>query len=67
MQMGKYTEMKLLPGAPITGPSLWYARDLQSKPELFVYHLTETDIQELDAAIAAVAASGKELKVTSFS
>lgn len=64
--MGRYTQMKLLPGRPITGPSLWYASDLQHKPELFVYQLTDSDLQELDEAVAAVAASGKDLKVSSL-
>ena len=63
--MGRYAEMKLLPGNPITGPCLWYASDLQRKPELFVYKLTDRDIQELDEAVAAVAASHKDLKVSS--
>ncbi len=63
MQMGKYTETKLLPGNPITGPSLWYAKDFLNKPDFFVYQLTNADVQEVDAAVAAVAASGKVLKV----
>ena len=66
MQMGKYTEMKVLPGTPITGPSLWYAWDLQDKPDFFVYRLTDTEIQELDNAIALVVASKKDLKVVTL-
>ena len=62
-QMGRYEEMELLPGNAITGSSVWYASDLQNKPERFVYKLTDRDVQELDEAVDAVGASCKDLKV----
>lgn len=50
-------------GSPLNGPFLWYATDYQSKPELWAYYLSEADIAELDAAVASVSSSGRDLKV----
>ena len=51
------------PGKPIQGPALWYAKDYQEKPELWAYCLTPADIDELNAAVAKIASSQKDLKV----
>ena len=34
----------------LTGPAAWIGADLQDRPDLWLYHLTEADIAELEAA-----------------
>ena len=50
------------PGTVITGPDAWYAKDYVGT-EKHIYRLTETDLAELDAAVASVVASNVEIKV----
>ena len=52
-----------VPGTVITGPDAWYAKDYAGT-EKHIYRLTETDLVELDAAVAAVVASGIDIKVS---
>ena len=52
------------PGQPVTGPAVWYSRDLQDRPDIWVYHLSDTAVEELDAAIHSIQASTVELKVS---
>lgn len=46
------------PFTVIQGPSAWVGSEIQKDSESYIYHVTESDIKELDAAIAAVEASG---------
>ena len=54
-----------VPGCPIEGPHLWTAKDLQQKPEVWAYELSEADIRELDAAVKRVLGQSVDLKVRS--
>ena len=45
------------PFTEIQGPSAWIGQEVKDK-DYFIYHVTETDIQELDDAISTVEASG---------
>ena len=53
-----------IPGTLIAGPDAWQAKDYVGT-EKHVYRLTDEDIAELDAAVAAVQAKGVEIKVIS--
>ena len=51
-----------VPGTLIEGPDAWYAKDYAGT-EKHIYHLSEQDLVELDAAVASVEASGIDIKV----
>ena len=46
---------------PVTGPRVWNNADISAKSSEWTYRLSETDIAELDAAIAAVDARGLDV------
>ena len=48
---------------PVEGPSAWYAADFKDD-DTWIYQLTDSDIQEIEAAIDAVKASKKDIKVS---
>ena len=50
-------------GKPIEHPSAWYAKDMQQRQAEWVYQLTEGDVAELEAALAAAERSGKAVQV----
>ena len=50
----------------MTGPSVWYADQYRSSTD-HVYTLTAEDITELDAAVAAILKSGKDIQVRQLS
>ena len=43
--------------APITGPSAWYGPNMVDRSDEWLYELSESDIAEIDAAVAALAES----------
>jgi hypothetical protein len=45
---------KVEPYTVINDEAAWYAEDMCSQTQLWTYDLTPEDIQELDAAVAAV-------------
>jgi hypothetical protein len=49
-------------GQPIKHPSAWYAEDMRSRQQEWVYTLSEQDVAELEAATAAAAATGKPVE-----
>lgn len=52
------------PFTPVLGPSAWYAEEYRNSNE-HVYDLSAQDLAELNAAVAAVSLSGKDIQVTS--
>lgn len=48
--------------APSTGPGAWYAADYRDSQE-WIYHFSDEDLAELEAAVLAAQQSGKETKV----
>ena len=50
------------PFTPVAGPSAWYADQYKNNTE-YVYNLSTEDVTELDAAVAAVVKSGKNIQV----
>lgn len=52
----------VVPFKPITGPAVWYAADFKDVNSLF-YVLSESDLKELDAAVASVLEGGKKIQV----
>jgi hypothetical protein len=44
---------------PVTDRSAWRGEDLAKRPGEWTYRLTDSDVREIDAALAAVRASGK--------
>ena len=50
------------PFTPVTGASAWYADQYKHNNE-YIYDLSAEDLAELDAAVAAVVKSGKDLQV----
>lgn len=50
------------PFTPVTGASAWYADQYKHNNE-YIYDLSAEDVAELDAAVAAVMKSGKDLQV----
>ena len=52
------------PFTPVEGPSAWYAADFKDN-DTWIYRLTDSDIQEIEAAVAAARATKKEIKVSS--
>ncbi len=56
-----YTEdITQLPDGPIGGPGAWRGAELQSS-DVWIEHLTDTEIEEVDAAIKAHKAAGREM------
>lgn len=53
------------PFTPVTGPSAWYASQYKDSSE-HVYDLTQHDLVELAAAVAAVSQSGKDIQASSL-
>ena len=51
------------PFTPVTGPSAWFAEQFKHSTE-HIYDLSTEDISELDAAVAAVIESGKDIQVS---
>lgn len=51
------------PFEPVTGPSAWVAADYRDN-ENWIYRLSPADVQELDAAVARVIASGARIQVS---
>ncbi len=46
----------------MTGPSAWYADQYKNNTE-YIYDLSSEDVLELDAAVAVVIKSGKDIQV----
>ena len=44
-------------------PSAWLAEDFRGNEESFIYHFTEQDLKEVEAAIAKVEAKGLRIEV----
>ena len=51
------------PFTVVDDPSAWLAEDFKGKEESFIYHFTEQDLKEIDAAIAKVEAKGLRIEV----
>ncbi len=49
------------PFTPVTGPSVWYADQYKHNTE-HIYDLSSEDVGELDAAVAAITRSGKDIQ-----
>ena len=49
------------PFTPVTGPSVWYADQYKHNTE-YIYDLSSEDVAELDAAVAAVTRSEKDIQ-----
>lgn len=45
----------LLPRTQVNGPSAWVGAELAKRPETWIYHLSPTEIAEVEAAVASVA------------
>jgi hypothetical protein len=50
-----------LPPGPVTGPSVWYGRDLAARERDWIYRLSAAEIAEIDAAVRLFKASGRPL------
>ena len=55
---GRITE----PFTPVQSPAAWYAADYRDS-DAWIYRLTEEDLAEIEAAVAAVEASGANVQV----
>jgi hypothetical protein len=53
-----------LPGKLIDHPSVWSGKDYPDQTGDWVHRFTEEEVQELEAAVARVRATGKDLKVS---
>ena len=53
-------------GQPIVHPSAWRADDMRARPQEWAYELTPADIAELEEAVAAAEATGKDIKVRAW-
>lgn len=51
------------PFEPVAGPAVWYAEDMLERSEEWTLRLNEEHISELEAAVAAAQATGKEIHV----
>lgn len=49
-----------MPFTLIEGPAAWKGSELRKDPNQYIYHVTPSDIAELDAALAAVKAAGAQ-------
>ncbi len=45
-------------------PSAWLAEDFKGKEDSYIYHFTEQDLREIQAAIAKVEAKGLRIEVS---
>jgi hypothetical protein len=54
-----------LPRPLIEGPSAWKGRELSGKTDVWIHHLSLSEIQEIDAATQAAVASGKPMAAVS--
>jgi hypothetical protein len=50
-----------MPPGPITGPAVWYGRDLAARSHEWIYRLSPAELAELDAAVRIYKASGRPL------
>lgn len=50
-----------LPSGPMTGPGVWYGRDLQPRTD-WIRHLSEAELADLDRAVRAYKAKGARLE-----
>ena len=48
-------------GQPVTGPSAWYGKDMAASSE-WIHVLSETEVAEIDAALAKWRATGRDLQ-----
>lgn len=53
---------QLKPHTLVEGPDVWYASEY-AHPDSYSYTLTETDLQEIDAAVERVHSKGLDIKV----
>lgn len=51
-----------MPAGPITGPSAWIGPELAAHEERWIWRLSEAEIAEIDAAVAAFKASGTPMQ-----
>ncbi|NKB57909.1 MAG: TauD/TfdA family dioxygenase [Alphaproteobacteria bacterium] len=49
-----------MPGGPISGPSAWYGKDIESSTA-WIYHLSDSDLVELHGALQAVQSRGLDI------
>ena len=54
-----------MPPGPVTGPSVWYGRDLAPREHDWIYRLSPAELAELDAAVHIFKASGRSLAAIS--
>ena len=47
--------------APVEGPSAWYGPDMVARSDEWLYELSEEEVAEIDAAVAALMASDTDL------
>ena len=50
-----------LPPGPVTGPAVWYGRDLAAREREWIYRLSPAELAEIDAAVHIFKASGRPL------
>src|ERR1700744_6223274 len=50
-----------LPRPLIEGPSAWKGAELTQKPDVWIYRLSDAEIQEIEQATEVAMASGKEM------
>ena len=54
-----------MPPGSVTGPSVWYGRDLAAREHDWIYRLSPAELAELDAAVHIFKASGRPLAAIS--
>ena len=54
-----------MPPGPVTGPSVWYGRDLAAREHDWIYRLSPAELAEIDAAVHIFKASGRSLAAIS--
>jgi hypothetical protein len=54
-----------MPPGPVTGPAIWYGRDLAAREHEWIYRLSPAELAELDAAVRIYKASGRPLAAIS--
>lgn len=62
LAFGASRQGQLKPHTLVEGPDVWYASDY-ADPDSYSYTLTETDLQEIDAAVERVYSRGLDIKV----
>ena len=58
-----YSQGAVRPLTILEGPDAWTAADYPGDVAQYAYVLTDDDVAELEAAVAAVAAAGLDIKV----